>query len=622
MNLAQAVDGDFELNTVYEYSAPESTTLRLGPGENTVRYVTFEKLDVPAGLFADRTVTIDVDRTALADGTTPQALTLQQVSPARTATGDTIQSSLTTASAPNVSTLRQSATDQGTWQPVELQLVDESATRYRFEADLPRFETLALTAPETQLESLTLDLAATTLSMNETARVNVTAAFSDGTTDTVTPNATITSRDPEIARVERAAASGVSVVGVGAGETTLVANVTVGNRVVTATQPVTVRAGDDTDDETSSGGGGGGGGARSSSRAEVRSNQSVGNGQGPAYTVSLRNVYSGQQVVADFTTEQATTGVGTPSSDTWPPTTTANVAGANTTALRNVQSDGLMFTVANRGDYDLSVSARDVGGVRTNATAPNGTPPADSVDRSIDALDAASRQFVEATARRPVGFITVDHSFEPDDLETATHRFRVRKSYLAATGGTAESVRLYRAETDDYRALPTQKVDADETFHYFEAETPGFSTFVIGTDAPIFELGAPALVTADETNGRVEATVPVENVGTQAGAYTARLRGDGTVLATTTVSVPPGETVTARVQTTLPDAAGVRLSIAGRSVGEVTVTEASERTSSPAPPPDDDGSALLPSYLEILLVVVLGGIFVWIARRSTRSDDG
>jgi PGF-CTERM protein len=231
MNLAQATDGDFELNTVYTYSSPESTAPDRGPGEAVVRYVAFENRSVPTGMFADRTATIDVDRAALPDGVTSEAITLQQFVP-----------------------------DRDTWEPVELQLVDESPARYRFEADLQRFETLAVTAPETQLESLTLDLAATTLEVNETARVDVTAAFSDGTTDTVTANATIVSRDPEIARVERAGASGVSVVGTGAGDTTLVANVTVGTRVVTATQPISVRAGGDTGDEPSSGGGGGGGG--------------------------------------------------------------------------------------------------------------------------------------------------------------------------------------------------------------------------------------------------------------------------------------------------------------------------------------------------------------------------
>jgi|GEM_PF-2812800 len=607
MDLAQATAGDFEVNKVYEYSSPESTTPDRGPGEAVIRYVSFENRSVPPGMFADRTATIDVDRAALPDGVTPEEITLQQFVPARDA-----------------------------WEPVELQLVDESAARYRFEADLHRFETLAVTAPETQLESLTLELAATTLDVNATAGVDVTAAFSDGTTDTVTPNATITSQDPEIARVERAAETGVSVIGVETGDTTLVANVTVGNRVVTATQPITVRAGDDTDDEPSSGGGGSDGGGLSASRADVTATQPTESGEEAAYTVSLRNVYAGQQVVADFTTEQATTGFVTPSADTWPPTAPTETPASEASAVRNVQSDGLVLTVADRGDYDLTVTARDVDVFARNARSaatdaptttddvasdePAGEVASSDADLSTDALGEASRQFVEATARRPVGFITVDHNFESEDLETATHRFRVRKSYLTATGATAESVTLYRSEADGYRALPTQEVAADETSHYFEAETPGFSTFVIGTDAPVFDLGDPTLVTANETDGRVEATVPVENVGTHAGTYTARLRGDGSVLATTTVSLPPGETVTARVQTTLSDADEVTLSLAGRSLGTVssgdqeTVTEADEE-------PSDSSSSLVAVGIVLLVFAVLAVVIFGAWRRTEPTDE-
>lgn len=391
-----------------------------------------------------------------------------------------------------------------------------------------------------------------------------------------------------------------------------------------ATQTVTAVVDGVTDDT-----GGGGGSSASIGRATPSSSPTQ------ASTVSLQDVYGGQRIVVDFTRQQVTTSV-------VPPADASAASGRAQTSIptgdiRNVQSDGLVLTVADRGDYDLTVTARDVDvfarNTRSTATdaptntddvASDGDPAGDvassDADLSTDALGEESRQFVEATARRPVGFITVDHTFEPDDLETATHRFRVRKSYLAATGATAESVTLYRDGPDGYRDLPTREVDADETFHYFEAETPGFSTFVIGTDAPVFDLGDPALVTADETSGRVEATVPVENVGTHAGTYTARLRGDDTVLATTTVSVPPGETVTARVQTTLPDAAGVPLSLAGGSLatvssgGQETVAEADDEPSDSSSPLVAVGIALL--VLAVLAVVILG---TW--RRTEPTDD-
>jgi len=399
-----------------------------------------------------------------------------------------------------------------------------------------------------------------------------------------------------------------------------------------ATQTVTAVV-DGVTDET----GGGGGSSASIGRATPPSSPTQATpSSSPAQTstVSLQDVYGGQRIVVDFARQQVTTSVVPPADAS----AASGRAQASVPAddVRNVQSDGLVLTVADRGDYDLTVTARDVDVFARNARsaatdAPTtaddaasddsaGDVASSDADLSTDALGEASRQFVEATARRPVGFITVDHSFEPDDLETATHRFRVRKSYLAATGATAEGVTLYRDGPDGYRDLPTREVDADETFHYFEAETPGFSTFVIGTDAPVFDLGDPALVTADETSGRVEATVPVENVGSHAGTYTARLRGDGTVLATTTVSVPPGETVTARVQTTLPDADGVTLSLAGRSLGTVssggqeTVAEADEE-------PSDSSSPLVAVGVALLVFVVLAGVILGAWRRTEPTDE-
>jgi len=400
----------------------------------------------------------------------------------------------------------------------------------------------------------------------------------------------------------------------------------------TATVTVeTVRAGDDTDDETSSGGGGGGGGL-SASRADVTASQPTESGEGAAYTVSLRNVYSGQQVVADFTTEQATTGFVTPGDDTWPPTATTETPAPERSAVRNVQSDGLVLTVADRGDYDLSVSARDVDVFTTNATAANETRSADNVDRSMSVFGDAGRQFVTATAQRPVGFITVDHNFESEDLETATHRFRVRKSYLAATGTTSESVTLYREEPESYRALSTRRVGEDDAYYYFEADTPGFSTFVIGTEAPMFDLGEPTLEQADVKTGVIDVSVPVENIGTEPGTYTARLRGNGVVLAETEVSVPAGETVEATVRATAPDADGLVLTIAGQPLGEFTVEDSgadgSERTTDaetrPTTDAEDatdepsdtaDGSALGGRFLVLLVAVVVVVVAIWALRR-------
>jgi len=372
------------------------------------------------------------------------------------------------------------------------------------------------------------------------------------------------------------------------------------------------------------------------------------------FVVSMRNVDGGEQIAVDFTEQRRPTASQPTDEDAQPTENEATPSGES--APRNVQSDGLVLTVSEEGDYELTVTARDVDVFATAAESGDGdAEPSDGedtdsgegessgeVDLSTDAFDEESTRFVEATAARPVGFMTVEHTFDSDDLETATHRFRVRKSYLAATGATAESVALYREEPESYRALSTRRVGEDDAYYYFEADTPGFSTFVIGTEAPIFDLGEPTLEQADVETGVIDASVPVENIGTEPGTYTVRLRGDGVVLAETEVSVPAGETVEATVRTTAPDADGLALTVAGESLGEFTVEDSdadgSERTTDAGAQPTadaedatqptadaedatdepsdtPDGSAPGGRFIALLVAAVLVVVAVWALRR-------
>lgn len=58
--------------------------------------------------------------------------------------------------------------------------------------------------------------------------------------------------------------------------------------------------------------------------------------------------------------------------------------------------------------------------------------------------------------------------------------FKVAKSWLANNNIDETTVKLNRYdETEGWKALPSIKVDEDDDFVYFEAETPGFSTFAV-----------------------------------------------------------------------------------------------------------------------------------------------
>jgi len=216
----------------------------------------------------------------------------------------------------------------------------------------------------------------------------------------------------------------------------------------------------------------------------------------------------------------------------------------------------------------------------------------------------------------------------------------VRKSYLAATSAAADSVRLYRDEPDGWRSLPTRQTDEDEAFYYFEADTPGFSVFAIGTSSPIFETGTILMNSFDEMTGAVAATVPVENLGSVPGVFEATLTADGTVVATRTATIDANETTDLTVAGILNTAGPATLQLAGQSFG--TVTRLSEEPSAPenedtaegsaqadSDPGDvvttdleDESSGLGVPSIGLGLFVALGLLFVFIdlRRRETQEE--
>jgi hypothetical protein len=339
-------------------------------------------------------------------------------------------------------------------------------------------------------------------------------------------------------------------------------------------------------------------------------------------TVTLENVNSVEPVSIDLTDASGGTDSG---EETTEPQT-----------LRNVLADGLDITIRRSGDYDLRVTSRDIDVFAAATGAEDADTDTATPDLSTAALDTASTRFVEATTQRPVGFITVDHDFDASDVETATHEFRVRKAYLAATGATVESVRLYRQTDETYHELPTRQTDEDETFYYFEADTPGFSTFVIGTAAPVFSVESAAIDSFDEATGAVEASATVENVGSASGSFALPLVADDETIDSQMVSLAPGESTVVTVSADVTGESAASLSIAGESLGEIgpvtqsapSTEETSESASTESTGDVSASADESSSSLDILgILVPIGALglvlffILWRRRDDEEEDD-
>jgi hypothetical protein len=370
--------------------------------------------------------------------------------------------------------------------------------------------------------------------------------------------------------------------------------------------------------------------------------------------VSVANVTAGSTVAINLTGGSAEAGESDrPNENATGDETAAN---AGDSPRKNIIPDGIDLTVTRDGDYSLSVESRELtvltaaavnltaGESPTNETdetpsdtgadAEDGTPTAS--DLSVERLSDDGQRFVRETEQRPLGYIIVEHGFSDDDLDGVKHHFRVRKSYLNATGASVESVRLYRDEPDGFRQLETRLVGEDNTFYRFEADSPGLSLFAIGSEAPTFEVSERTLLTADPETGTVETTLTVRNIGSLSGEYLARLTvGSKTV--TRNIMIAAGETVTVRLRTAVePSRQARNVGVAGDSVGVLRATALSTATPTPTPTPavDDAGEAAVevtvadPSRIDwqdvapVAVVLLSGAALLLFVLWRRREDEG
>lgn len=75
----------------------------------------------------------------------------------------------------------------------------------------------------------------------------------------------------------------------------------------------------------------------------------------------------------------------------------------------------------------------------------------------------------------------------PDqDIKSATIEFKVDRNWLSDNQIPQEKVILYRLENGEWRGLQTSLLKTDETYAYYEAVSPGLSTFVIAGQSTSF----------------------------------------------------------------------------------------------------------------------------------------
>lgn len=229
-------------------------------------------------------------------------------------------------------------------------------------------------------------------------------------------------------------------------------------------------------------------------------------------------------------------------------------------AQDNISVDSLSIELANTRDFWLSMETFEIGDSRERLE-----------ERTENGQSTVAATFETETGTVAVGYVTVTHNLESTDVANVTFEFRISQSDLDNLGLETEDLQLHR-QSDRWTALPTEYIESDGSHYRFEASSPGFSSFAIGTGAPLTTVTEATIEEPNLVVGEVATTVvTVENRGEYAANSTIELHANGEVVDSDLVTTPAGETVemTLSFEPTLGD---YEISVDGVHAGQLIVS--------------------------------------------------
>ena len=211
---------------------------------------------------------------------------------------------------------------------------------------------------------------------------------------------------------------------------------------------------------------------------------------------------------------------------------------------------------------------------------------------SVRSPDRSFSVTAESTEASEVRSSVVDDGAEPlgavrmtvrsGNVSNATMRFSAPASYFRARNVDPANLAVYRHSDGELSRVPVTATGERDGRLTFEAETPGFSTFVVAADRPRLAVTDASLDTDTVAPGEpVTVSASVENDGTLAGERTVQVTVDGTVAAERTVAVQPGESETVSVPIVRNETGEYAVAVDGSEAGTFRVVTESSATSAP-----------------------------------------
>ena len=202
-------------------------------------------------------------------------------------------------------------------------------------------------------------------------------------------------------------------------------------------------------------------------------------------------------------------------------------------------------------------------------------------DRPADVSDLSGSEPVTYIEFTPDGF-------ESGDLASASVSFEVSEDALP-NEADGDDVRLYRYVNDRWETLETTH-EGDNTY---VAETPGFSTFVVGVEQADLSV-IDASISTDTVNIGESVTVEatVENTGDTDGEAIVTLRADGGIAEERTITVSANGQTTATFSFSSDDAGDYTLAVDDVDAGTLSVSDGSIADEATSDDAADGGDAI------------------------------
>lgn len=219
------------------------------------------------------------------------------------------------------------------------------------------------------------------------------------------------------------------------------------------------------------------------------------------------------EVPTSFTIDTSTT----PTTTTTPSSGTSSGSSGGGSVGPGIHKTSTLFTSVAPGVINIvKISDPEIGLKQIEITVKNS---ARNIKVTITKLDGKPASVTHEVNGKVYRYVEIDtDNLQKDNIDSAKVRFEVLKSWLDENEYDPLSVLLNRYTLLGWEELNTEMTGEDDDYYYYEAETPGFSTFAItGGKEPVTEVTTTTVKKTTTTVVGETTTVPIVDLTDKRG---------------------------------------------------------------------------------------------------------